>query len=191
MSETLIEAKNRLRTGLRAQLRVLDENTLKQASGRLVRQLQAPGVLGEPNATVALFGGIPGEPDLLPLIDSIQAGGGRVVFFGFDRGMLVPCVVRSAEQLERGVFGVWVPKAECPVIPASELDVILVPGLGFDSKGRRLGRGRGHFDRLFALPEVKARRIGVCLDLQVVDEVPVEAHDAPMDAVISESGVVR
>lgn len=140
-------------------------------------------------STIALFGGIMGEPDLLPLIPWLIKRGCTPVFFGFADGQLVAKAVRSVDDLERGVFGVWVPKEEMPMVDAAALNVIFTPGLAFDTAGHRLGRGRGYYDRLFANPQVKARRIALGFDLQMVDAVPVAAHDATMHAVITETGV--
>jgi len=61
--------------------------------------------------------------------------------------------------------------------------VILVPGLAFDSSGRRLGRGRGYYDRFLAAhPDIY--KIGVCFDFQKVQEVPVDAYDVAVDVVV-------
>ena len=60
--------------------------------------------------------------------------------------------------------------------------VILVPGMAFDAKGHRLGRGRGYYDRF--LSSLPSELIGVCFDFQKVPDVPVDAHDIAMDAVI-------
>ena len=63
-------------------------------------------------------------------------------------------------------------------------DLIVVPGMAFDRAGNRLGRGRGYYDRFLAKhPDVK--RIGICFDFQLVDEVPAEPFDIRMDEVIS------
>lgn len=61
---------------------------------------------------------------------------------------------------------------------------IFVPGVAFDKNGRRLGRGRGFYDRY--LSDRKIIKIGVCASLQLVDEVPVEKHDSLMDFLITE-----
>ena len=64
------------------------------------------------------------------------------------------------------------------------IDVIVVPGVAFDSKGNRMGRGRGFYDRL--LSTVKAYKIGVAFNFQMFDSIPVDDHDIPMDLVLSE-----
>lgn len=63
-------------------------------------------------------------------------------------------------------------------------DLIVVPGVAFDKKGNRIGRGRGYYDR-FLCKHPNVRRIGICFDFQLVDAVPTEPNDIRMDEVIS------
>ena len=63
-------------------------------------------------------------------------------------------------------------------------DLIIVPGVAFDNKGNRLGRGRGYYDR-FLCQHLDVKRIGICFDFQLVDEVPAEPFDIRMDEVLS------
>jgi 5-formyltetrahydrofolate cyclo-ligase len=64
----------------------------------------------------------------------------------------------------------------------TSIDLIIVPGVAFDKQKYRMGRGRGFYDRLLA--QTKALKIGICFNFQLVDSIPKEAHDIPMDAVI-------
>ena len=63
-------------------------------------------------------------------------------------------------------------------------DLIIVPGVAFDRKGNRLGRGRGYYDR-FLCHHLDVKRIGICFDFQLVDEVPAESFDIRMDEVLT------
>lgn len=65
-----------------------------------------------------------------------------------------------------------------------DFDLIVVPGVAFDRKGNRLGRGRGYYDR-FLCQHLSVKRIGICFDFQLVDEIPTEPFDIRMDEVIS------
>ena len=73
----------------------------------------------------------------------------------------------------------------------SALDAVLVPGIGFDAGGNRLGHGGGHFDRLLAHVRRDTVLIGVALDEQVVEAVPVEAHDRAVHLVVTPSRTLR
>ena len=180
-----LPTKEELRREMRGRLKAMTADEIASKSRRIVQALMEGNWL-PPSSTVALFGGIAGEPDLLPLIPWLLERGSTPVFFGFADGQLVPQRVDDRHVLTRGVFGVWLPPQDAPVVPCEALDVILTPGLAFARDGMRLGRGRGHFDRLFARPEVKARRIGVCWEFQCLETVPAEPHDAPMHAVVTE-----
>jgi len=92
-------------------------------------------------------------------------------------------------DLVAGAFGVREPGAGARRIEVAALEVLLVPGLAFDETGMRLGRGGGFYDRLLALPDLRARLVGVCFEVQVLPELPVEAHDRAVDAVVTENGV--
>ena len=92
-------------------------------------------------------------------------------------------VLDPARELSDGPFKVREPVAECPVVPMNRLDLALVPGLGFDARGGRVGRGKGHYDRLLA--GFTGLKIGVAFDCQIVPEIPREPHDIALDAVVT------
>ena len=72
-----------------------------------------------------------------------------------------------------------------PVLPESEygtIDLAIIPGVAFDLNGNRLGRGKGYYDRL--LPKLSCHTIGICYPYQLIDEVPHEPHDVPVDEII-------
>ena len=89
----------------------------------------------------------------------------------------------SHSQLVPGRFGVQEPEAGCPAVPLNQLDLILVPGVGFDFAGRRLGRGKGFYDRLLA--QVRGHKCGVAFEQQLVAELPEEPHDVRVDSILT------
>jgi 5-formyltetrahydrofolate cyclo-ligase len=70
-------------------------------------------------------------------------------------------------------------------------DVVIVPGLAFTAAGDRLGQGGGWYDRFLATVRSDCVSIGVCFDDQLLDALPVEAHDVAVDHVVTERGVAR
>ena len=99
---------------------------------------------------------------------------------------LVACEERT--PVRRGAFGINEPLASGLVNP-SEIELVLVPGVGFDRAGSRLGRGGGYYDRLLAeMPG--AKKVGLAFSFQVVPEVPVGAHDLSMDYVVTENAII-
>lgn len=96
----------------------------------------------------------------------------------------------EAEALAPGGFGVHEPRADAPPV---EPDLVLVPLLAFDRTGARLGYGAGHYDR--TLPALRARpgfrAIGLAFAAQEVDRLPAEAHDAPLDGIVTETAYIE
>ena len=89
-----------------------------------------------------------------------------------------PC---DEELLEPGLAGILQPPADAPaVIP----DVLIVPLVAFTADGRRLGQGAGHYDRWLA-EHGTVEAIGLGWDIQLVDDLPVEAHDQRLTAVVT------
>lgn len=82
-------------------------------------------------------------------------------------------------------FGLREPTPDAPAIELARIAVFFIPGLAFDRAGGRVGWGRGHYDAtLAAAPD--ARRVGLAYDFQIVDDVPCEAHDMPLHAIVTE-----
>jgi 5-formyltetrahydrofolate cyclo-ligase len=77
--------------------------------------------------------------------------------------------------LQLGHFGIREPETRCARLTSGKLDLILVPGVAFDLRGGRLGRGKGYYDRL--LRELRGTTCGVAFEEQIVGEIPVEPHD--------------
>jgi 5-formyltetrahydrofolate cyclo-ligase len=68
----------------------------------------------------------------------------------------------------------------------SDLDLIVVPGLAFDSTGQRLGRGAGFYDRFLANPTLRAFTCGVGFEVQLLDNLPIDRWDMPLHAIATE-----
>jgi 5-formyltetrahydrofolate cyclo-ligase len=87
-----------------------------------------------------------------------------------------------------GHYGIREPVSP-QLVPLSEIDLITVPGIAFDRSGNRLGRGGGFYDRM--LSSFEGSTIAVAFDFQIYDQVPVEPHDKPVHAVITEIKVLN
>jgi len=86
------------------------------------------------------------------------------------------------------IYGIPEPDSEV-FTDTDSIDLILVPGVAFDVRNNRLGRGKAYYDRL--LSEVKAIKAGVCFDFQLFDSIPVDQHDIPMDIVFTEKRITE
>lgn len=91
---------------------------------------------------------------------------------------------RGEESMHRGAFGIMEPMGK-RFTALSEISLAVIPGVAFDAKGNRLGRGRGYYDRL--LPALKKSGVttsGICFDFQILSSLPCEDHDIPVDFLI-------
>ncbi|MGI6697142.1 MAG: 5-formyltetrahydrofolate cyclo-ligase [Clostridiales bacterium] len=120
-----------------------------------------------------------------------------------DKRVIVPVSVPKTRELllselkdpERelipGTFGVPEPAPEyIRPFPSEDLDLILVPGVAFDEKGFRLGYGAGYYDRFFERLTRRVPSIGLAFELQIIDRVPADPTDQPVDYIITEKRLI-
>jgi 5-formyltetrahydrofolate cyclo-ligase len=123
------------------------------------------------------------QPILIRLMDQMQPVCLPVVL-----GDEQPLELRLWEQgtpLYEAGFGTLAPSELAPQV---EPDVIVMPLLGFDSRGTRLGYGGGYYDRTLAKLSKRPRLIGLAFSAQELAEIPHEPHDIPLDAIVTEKG---
>jgi len=117
---------------------------------------------------------------------------GKAVYvpaFRADRGVYVFSGPVTEENLVAGPLGILEPSSAID-IDVQELDLVFVPGVAFDEQGGRLGHGRGHYDRMLA-EGAEVFKAGIVFDFQVVESVPFMERDVRMNAVITNTRVLR
>lgn len=179
--------KATLRGELRAKVATLPPEARQRESGRLCARLSVSGVWRAAR-TILFYAPLPDEPDVWPLLAPSLAEGRTV---GLPRylpglGNYEARRVRVIPgDLSPGEFGIREPSEVCPHLDLERFDLILVPGLGFDLAGGRLGRGRGFYDRMVAA--VRGIKCGVAFDEQITPKVPMQSGDVRMNAVVTPS----
>lgn len=134
--------------------------------------------------TVATYSALPGEVDLSAAIRLYPEI--RWVFPKVASSHLTFHRIENfAAELISGSFGILEPADHLPMVPIPEIDAFICPGLAFDPRGGRLGRGRGYYDRILADARGDALKLGVCFEFQRVEDTFAEAHDIHMDHVIA------
>ena len=130
------------------------------------------------------------EPDTVEIIKELWEQDKKIVvpITDIESGTLSLSYINSMDDMKKGAYGILEPKT---VRKADEnnIDVILVPGLAFDRNGGRMGFGKGYYDRL--LESSKAVKIGLCYDFQILEKIPTEIHDVPMNFVITEKEILE
>ena len=141
--------------------------------------------------TVMLFLNFREEAETTALAEAMIAGEKRLILPRCaPHGILLPIEVRDLNQdIEPGTYGIREPKLTLGVVEPSEIDLIIVPGSGFDLQGNRLGYGGGYYDRFFMLLNPLIPKIALGFECQIIPEVPIDQHDAKMTMLITENGV--
>ena len=209
MGETLpqpaaSEPKPAWRAWARSVLKTQSAAALKESSASIGRHLAGfvaeIGTSEGPNLLLAYIP-IRGEVDPIVGVSAALARGWRL---GVGRGIspsapMQPVAVGSGlirdgrwdtSGCDPDIWGVPVPRDHAP-IPPSAIRAVLVPGLAFDRRGHRLGRGAGVYDRFLATLPASTWRIGLVTAARLVDALPTEGHDAPMHAIVTEDGCLR
>jgi 5-formyltetrahydrofolate cyclo-ligase len=177
----------------------LPENDVDETGRALAeRALELPELAHA--RTVAAYVSVGSEPGTRALLDALRARGVRV---------LLPALLPDndlnwgeyagpgslARVQHGGKMALFEPSgARLGADAVTAADVVLLPGLAVDARGMRLGRGGGSYDRVLARLEragAHPRLVVLLYDTEVVAQVPAEAHDKPVHAVVTPSGVRR
>lgn len=179
-------AKREVRRMIRERVGGLDAAAREAMSRSICRRVSS--LVREKNfRRVAVFAARPGEVDLLSLLDLLP-----------DREWYFPLVHEGRRlsfhrvchhgELVAGSWGIREPGPGCPELHAGEMDLIVLPGAAFTGDGKRLGYGGGFYDTLLAGPAAGVPLAGVCFPCQLLDDLPMEAHDRRVDMVITPEG---
>ncbi len=187
------ELKERLRQETRIRVRkvageLFSRRAAERAQGHFLREF--PPMRG---MRVALYFAVRGEVSTEKIRCEYLASGVHLYYPRVAKGgTLAFYPHRVGDVWETGPYGI--PEPPCPpgARPRRDgFDVVVVPGIAFDRKGRRLGHGYGYYDRFLGeLPE-SVLRVGLAYAHQVVPEVPVDAWDVPLHALVTEDGLIR
>jgi 5-formyltetrahydrofolate cyclo-ligase len=184
----LERAKQRLRGDLLRRRRGVARE-VAEAAGHAVAGHLAGCAPFRAATRVGLYAALPDELPTRPCFEALRARGAETLLPRVEAGALVFRVVARWEELRTGRYGVLEPPPEAPERPARLADLLLVPGVAFDARGNRLGRGGGHYDAALAAASGGPRVFGVGYELQVVTSVPHGSRDRRVDAIVTESGI--
>lgn len=98
-------------------------------------------------------------------------------------------ITETNKTLQKGSYGIFEPQKKTSKIHPKKLDLVLIPGVGFDLHGHRIGYGKGCFDRL--LKTITCPVIGIAFSEQIIDQLPRETHDVPATLVLTEKNIIQ
>lgn len=176
-----METKRQIREELARKRDRLDAAFCKQAEVGISNQLRQMDIIAERGY---LYGYYPlgRELSLLSFLQWALEAGKRVALPKVDGNEMDFYEITSLNQVEKGSFGVMEPVTGQKV--NWEEAVCLTPGVGFDEKGGRIGHGAGYYDRYFER-HPRLVKVGIAHDFQMIQEVPAEENDVPMEYLVT------
>lgn len=137
------------------------------------------------------YAAIDDEINIDELIEDALLSGKRVALPRCldDKGSMNFCYIKSLDDVKDGFFGVREPDENAVIVTDFSNSICLVPAIAYDTKGYRLGYGKGYYDRF--LKNYSSISIGLCYNELVINKIPIGEYDIPVDYIISECGVIR
>ncbi len=182
-----MRTKNELRALLKQKRSVQTKEERQARDGALVEQIAASSELLEASALL-LYAPIGEEINLLPLVRVARKRGIPVAFPRCDTATQTMqfYILKPDARLAPGAYGIPEPPSDAPLCEPDEKALCLLPALGYDLHGGRLGYGKGYYDRFLAsFPGIAA---GVCYEDFLLKQVPTEPHDRPVSLLFTDRG---
>lgn len=213
--DELRNAKKEYRKEIKARLNATSEEYRSEASARIalnalnipeMKERKRAGFLGlEKSAkTVMAYCSVGNEPSTLALINSLLESGRKVCLplctdldeegrrIGSDAAHAMEArQIKGFDDLVAGAYGIPEPKADTALVAPEEIDIIILPCLSCDRQCNRLGHGAGYYDKYLKAVRKDCFTMALCFEEALADELPVEEHDVPVDAVVTEKTVYR
>ena len=184
------EQKKNLRLSILDRLKKMSDVDRERESRSLCRRLidAAPS-----DATICAYWPLKTEPDIRSFITELLDRGQRIYLPCFAN-KLVFRELTDCRTLSKGELGIMEPPKDAPVAEPDTVDIVLVPGRAYDRQGNRLGRGNGGYDIWIEKQRTLNPRTqywGVAYERQIVTEIPMEDHDAIVDAIVTTRGMLE
>lgn len=181
--------KRALRKRMIALRRALDPEEAAAQAGAVYDHIMSWPVF-QASRCVLLYASMPEELSTRALLQAVLAQGKRLLLPRCEApGQMTARWVDDLRGLTPGVWGIGEPASRSPVVRPGDIDLALCPGLAFDAQGGRLGFGAGYYDTF--LRQSHAIRAGLCFEEQVLAPLHREAHDIPMEYIITARGIHR
>lgn len=185
------DQKRQLRKDIIFRIEKMSEND-RLAEGRTVSRILLHAI--PEGSTICAFFPLKSEIDIrLFLAESLKRGDTLYLPVFKDKTLAFRLVTDLAD-LTPGELSIPEPPTNAPELTEQNVDVVLVPGRAFTAKGERLGRGSGGYDQWISLWRDKnphTQFLGVCLECQLIQDIPIEEHDAMMDAIVTDRGMIE
>ena len=98
--------------------------------------------------------------------------------------------INSLAELKPGYYGILEPLEKCPKVDSKNIDLVIMPGVAFDRQGGRIGYGAGFYDRFLSEMNRKVDKLALSYCFQVLENVPIDEFDVPIDGIITEKEII-
>ncbi len=191
-AQSAASAKSESREAMRARLAAMSPEDRRRASLAACARLMGLGAFRHASV-VMLYMPLPSEVETTTLaIRCFQTG--KIVCVpkvDWDRRDMHAVEISSFDDnMETDEHGLRTPRSGQP-LPPSAIDLVVVPGLAYDTQGNRLGRGGGYYDRFLSRLRRSATSVGLSFDTQIIDAVPIDERDVSVNTVVTERRITR
>ena len=187
-----MDTKNALRQQIQSRINEMSDYDRIKESSSICQQLLE---LIPNGSVVCAYAPLPNEVDINPLLDDLLARGDTIYMPRLDGdGIMHFYKIHQRSELTKGNRGILEPNPDAASLDPSAVDVTLIPGRAFDQAGNRLGRGGGAYDRWIEQQRStnpNTLYIGIGFACQIIDHVPVEEHDQPIDTIVNTSAIIQ
>lgn len=175
--------KQRIRNTILMKLKIQKEENRHKKS-LLIKNKLFRNLVFKTAKTVMFYVSFGGEVDTVDMIKAAQKLGKIVVVpvCGQNR-MMRPCLLKPRGTFLRGPYGILEPVIK-KTVDLKNLDLVIIPGLAFDKKGSRLGRGKGYYDRFLSKLPRHSVTVGLAYDFQILPFIPTAKYDVNVHKVI-------
>lgn len=183
------EEKDRFRQEIKSKIKGLSLTERDAKSTAIAEKIRQSRIFKEANV-IMFYAAMTYEVDTTNIIETALNDSKRVVLplMKEDSRDLLACGIkdlkRDTKECRYGFREPKLPDAE--IIDKEKIDVVYIPGVCFSRKNERLGRGAGYYDRFLSELNPETIKIGLAFDFQLVDTIPTEKHDVPLDGVITD-----
>lgn len=184
--------KIKLRKYLLNQRSEMKQQEVEKLSKEIMKNLiEIPSL--KQSKVVMIYLSFKNEVDTNEIIDWCFEQGKEVVipYCVVDTRRIIPCRLDPERKgLEKSKYGIWEPKKDSMIpVGVENIDTIVIPGVGFDKDCNRLGFGGGFYDRFLPRRRNNTTAIAICYENQIVEALPTDDYDIPMDMVVTNNNV--
>lgn len=177
--------KEAIRTRVKARKSLLSSDDRASAADRLFRLLEQTAAFMMSDH-ILMYHSLPDEVSTREFLDRWQSR--KHFYLPRVNGVNLEILPYDKSRLHLGAFNIEEPDGT-DTADISDIELIIVPGVAYDRRGNRIGRGKGFYDRL--LHDTRATTIGVAYECQMADDIEPDAHDVPVTMVITEERIYR